>query len=596
AGNFWIGSNNGFVYKYNEKEQVLHTYAVKPSTNGSWMYDFHEDKHGQIWTICAQGGIFKIDENGFRPGNYRTESGLGDNNVWATLEAKDGKVWIGTHGGIDMYDPVEKSLKHLGLEQGLVHLRNTNLSEDTNGRIWAGGNQAGMSIIDPKKGTIQKLTTDAGMETHRITSSLQAIDGSIWLTSFTGDIQNLNLETGEYKKIIDSDSVIQQSRKDRVVQTEKNIIWVADQAYGLHKIDTEKNIRWRFTTENGLISDLLYSIGKDDLGRIWIATDKGVQMIDEKELEITTFTTDEGLAANDVYDVIQQNEQIYLGTSKGITFLEPVPEGASFLWKVKTLGKNQGLDYLDVSQNSISFDKNGRLWAGVEGQMLTVMDVPKLDTVTYPVSVTSLNIFDKTLNFKDKAFIQNKYNEIDSLWYYAKNDFALQDKSKIDSSYQNTHKITWGKVEGPYELPVNLTLPSDQNYLSFNYNGGQFSNPDKVVYRYILEGIDKQWSQITTNTTSENYRDLPPGEYTFMVAAKGFNGIWSKPAEFLFKITPPWWQTWWAYLFYGLIGIFLVWLVHRFQKERTIRIEREKSKDKELEQAKEIEKAYTELK
>ena len=319
-------------------------------------------------------------------------------------------------------------------------------------------------------------------------------------------------------------------------------------------------------------------------------------MIDEKELKITTFTVEEGLGANDVYDVIEQNDKIYLGTSKGLTILEPVAEGNAYIWKVKTIGKNQGLDYLDFCQNSLSFDKNGRLWAGVEEQILTVMDVPKLDTVTYPAVVSSLNLFDKTLKFKNKELLQTKYNEIDTLWQYTKNDFALLDKSKIDSSYQSTHKITWETVEGPYDLPVNLTLPPDQNYLSFNYNGRQYSNPDKVVYRYILEGIDKQWSPITSKTTSENYRDLPPGKYTFKVAAKGFNGIWSQPAAFSFKITPPWWQTWWAYALYSLAGLFVVWLIHKYQKARTIRIEREKTKDKELEQAKEIEKAYTELK
>ncbi|MFD1314650.1 two-component regulator propeller domain-containing protein [Namhaeicola litoreus] len=594
-GHFWIGTNNGNVYKYDEKEQTLNTYFVKPTTNGAWMYNFFEDQQGQIWTACGQGGVFKIDKDGYKPGNYITDDGLGDNNVWATLEASDGMIWIGTHGGIDIYDPINNSIKHLGLEQGLVHLRNTNLKEDSKGRIWAGGNQSGVSIIDLKNKTIQKLTDETGIKSHRITSTMEGIDGSIWLSSFIGEIQAIDLDKGLYKRYIDNDTIVQKSRKDRIIQTEKNIIWVADQEYGLHKMDLEKNMRWRFTTENGLISNLLYSIGKDHKNRIWIASDKGVQIIDENELNITTFTTNEGLGANDVYDVIEKDKKMYLGTSKGLTILEK-EEGETALWKVKTIGKNQGLDYIDFCQNSISFDRNGRLWAGAEGQILTVMDIPKIDTVNYAVAVTSINIFDESLKFRDNEFLQKKYNEIDTLWQYEKNDFVLRQKTEIDSSYQITHNITWETVEGSYDLPTKLTLPADQNYLSFNYNGRQFNNPDKVVYRYILEGIDKKWSPITTNTTSENYRDLPPGDYTFKVAAKGFNGIWSKPATFSFKITPPWWQTWWAYTLYALLGLTLAYFVHKMQKARTIRIEREKSKDKELEQAKEIEKAYTELK
>ena len=111
-----------------------------------------------------------------------------------------------------------------------------------------------------------------------------------------------------------------------------------------------------------------------------------------------------------------------------------------------------------------------------------------------------------------------------------------------------------------------------------------------------MEGIDKNWSDISEQTTSENYRDLPPGDYTFMVASKGFNGIWSEPATIEFTILPPWWQSWWAYLIYlailGLLGL----QVHKYQKARTVRKERENAQKKELEQAKEIKKAYAELK
>jgi len=135
-------------------------------------------------------------------------------------------------------------------------------------------------------------------------------------------------------------------------------------------------------------------------------------------------------------------------------------------------------------------------------------------------------------------------------------------KDSIDLSHND---IQWESVQGPYDIPVGLTLLYTQNYLSFNYNGAQFNNPDKVVYRYTLEGIDKAWNPITNKTTSENYRDLPPGDYNFKVASKGFNGVWSAPTEFEFIILPPWWQSWWAYtIFVALfLGLGLVILHYR---------------------------------
>jgi signal transduction histidine kinase len=174
---------------------------------------------------------------------------------------------------------------------------------------------------------------------------------------------------------------------------------------------------------------------------------------------------------------------------------------------------------------------------------------------------------------------------LDTLWDNNR-PYAIDRKAK-DSGYLALNNIHWNTVKGPHNIPVGLTLPYNQNYLSFNFNGAQFSNPDKMVYRYILEGIDKNWSPISDKTSSENYRDLPPGAYTFKVASKGFSGMWSSPSEFSFIITPPWWQTWWAYtIFVALfLGLGLVILHYRSQwlkKENRILEERVTQRTVEL--------------
>ncbi|MGB5382647.1 MAG: two-component regulator propeller domain-containing protein [Lutimonas sp.] len=592
---FWIATDKGYLYRFDEANNVLEKFNLNAGNN--WLFNIQQDDQKEIWIArgSAPGGIFKIDLNSARPGNYTSADGLSDSFVASTLETEDGNMWIGTAKGVDVFDPITHTIKHIGLSNGLVDEFASTLYKDEKGRIWV-GSRLGYSIIDPEKETItqQKLRNEQNFA--NIFSILEKPSGSFWLIFASGEIVNLDLDQATMKTLKSKDSLFNTSRKQWIARSTDNYIWIGDSQNGLYKIDPVKKLSWHLTEENGLISNGTFALEFDKDDNLWVVGDKGVQMIDEANHKITTFTTAEGLPVNDVYDVIFKDDQVFLASSNGLTILEQKKDGSEKSWTLKTLGKNQGLDFSDFFWHSLTFDKKGRLWAGVEREVLTVMDVPEPDTTAYPASVTSLNVFDTKLKFKNRELAQTSYDQIDTLWQYTKNDFVTLDKSKIDSSYQSTHHITWETVEGPYGLPVKLTLPADQNYLSFNYNGRQFSNPDKVVYRYILEGIDKQWSPITSNTTSENYRDLPPGEYTFKVAAKGFNGIWSKPAEFSFKITPPWWQTWWAYIFYVLIGLLLVWLIHKFQKARTIRIEREKSKDKELEQAKEIEKAYTELK
>jgi signal transduction histidine kinase/ligand-binding sensor domain-containing protein len=588
---FWFGTDRGWLIQYSQKTGMVTKYEVAPSNAANkFIYCIRKSVEGDIWMAVAQGGSYMLDLNGPRPGNYDTASGLNNRSVWATLEAADGTIWIGTHGGIDIYDPATKTLKHLGVEQGLIHPRNTNLTEDKQGRIWAGGNEAGISIIDPKAQTIQVLALGSDLKGAGITNTMLSDEGTIWASHFSGEIQNIDLDRRLRRNYRDPDSFIGAMRKDRVVQADPNTLWVATEGDGVHKLDLEGNGRQRYTMDQGLISNTLYSMNLDAKNRLWIATDRGVQMLDEANKKITTFTKAQGLPANDVYDVAVKDGKIYLGSSKGLAVVEPTGPVDKTIWKVQTITKDQGLDFDDFSQNSISFDSEGKLWAGVEGQILTVMDPVKSDTLRISSHITSVNVFDNPLSFR-------KSGEIDALAVQPDSANMVETVSKAsDSTYQKLHGITWEATVGPYNLPLGLELPADQNYLSFNFNGGQYGNPGSVVYRYILEGIDKNWSALTDKTTSENYRDLPPGDYTFKVASLGYNGVWSEPASVSFRIAPPWWLSWWAYLIYLGILALVAKQVHVLQKARTLRKEREKSREKELAQAKEIEKAYTELK
>ena len=287
------------------------------------------------------------------------------------------------------------------------------------------------------------------------------------------------------------------------------------------------------------------------------------------------------------------------GLQRG-SLLKPVEkENDKTQWEVRSIGKKQGINEPDISQNSITFDKNDRLWAGGNALQLIVMDKLEEDTTAYSTAITGINIIDKKRVFKDKDLLKVKRTGLDTLWDI--NGLSAFDRTAKDSSYLTLNKIHWSTVKGPHNIPVDLTLPYDQNYLSFDFNGTQFSNPDKLVYRYILEGIDKNWSPISDKTTSENYRDLPPGAYTFKVASKGFNGLWSTPSEFSFVVTPPWWQTWWAYAIFVLafLGLGLVILHYRSQwlkKENRILEERVTQRTVELKKSiEELENTQSQL-
>jgi len=112
-----------------------------------------------------------------------------------------------------------------------------------------------------------------------------------------------------------------------------------------------------------------------------------------------------------------------------------------------------------------------------------------------------------------------------------------------------------------YNLPENLSLAYNNNYLTFNFIGITQLQSKKVKYQYKLEGIDENWSAIT-NRTEAPYGNLPHGIYTFKVKAMNSEGVWCKDiACYVFTIRPPWWLTWW---FKTLMVLSLLFVVYSY--------------------------------
>jgi signal transduction histidine kinase len=110
----------------------------------------------------------------------------------------------------------------------------------------------------------------------------------------------------------------------------------------------------------------------------------------------------------------------------------------------------------------------------------------------------------------------------------------------------------------------------------------------------MLENYDNDWRPAGSERVAYYY-NVPPGRYVLRIKAASSYGVWAEK-EIAITINPPWWRTWWAYCMFGLLAVAVAIGIHRFQKARIVSAERERSRAKELAQAKEIEKAYHELK
>ena len=166
--------------------------------------------------------------------------------------------------------------------------------------------------------------------------------------------------------------------------------------------------------------------------------------------------------------------------------------------------------------------------------------------------------------------------------------------SVLDSMQNKYGSLQFDSITRFYPVPVNLVLPYEDNNLTIEFAAIEPDLPQQVRYQYKLEGYNKDWSPQSNNTTAV-FGNIPEGNYTFRVKALSPYGTWSE-TNYKFKILPPWQRTWWAYTIYGICLLAGIYFTDRIRRKVVIENERAKTRERELAQAKEIEKAYHELK
>jgi serine phosphatase RsbU (regulator of sigma subunit) len=127
-----------------------------------------------------------------------------------------------------------------------------------------------------------------------------------------------------------------------------------------------------------------------------------------------------------------------------------------------------------------------------------------------------------------------------------------------------------------------IALDHDQNDLSFEYAALHFARSEKNQYAHLLEGYDNEWRY--DNRRFATYTNLDPGRYVFRVRGSNSDGVWNNDGMALnITILPPWWQTIWAYLGYGILFIGLIIAIDRLQRRRLLARERQRQEIQESE-------------
>ncbi len=541
-GQVWIGNNADGVDIIDEKKLLIKHIDTEAGLSSNSIRCFLEQGVNKLW-IGTLEGISILDEKE----TFRLFKERNNKNIpifWGLSEDSRGQMWVGTDNGVRIIDPKRNTVKYINIRATFY-----SIIEDSWGRIWLGTLEHGYYVYDPASKLLKHVNIARADTKFRVFSLFEDSRRQMWMGYIIGQTGGvMRVEPRTYTETIINTGVnLMGAVIFNFLEDRKGHIWFSAYEVGIFDIDPKSGTFKQFNELSGLKSKNVTALLIDSLQRIWVGTiANGMDLIDPKVATITHLSRKEGLADDGVFTLKQHKQEIQALTTNGLTvFTTSETLDTTTGWIIKNYRRTRGFSNTEPNIYESVYTKDGAVWWGL-GNRIVIMPSAKADNSLPNTIITGLDIINEPQYFTDAKRRQVHLQRTDSLWDSQLNHFYPKTQLPPGPVGQ------WDSLSGGYELPVNLRLPYDQNYLSFRFSATEDGNFDKTVYRYFLEGVDSQWSVISENPISKNYLNLPSGPYTFKVSSKGFSGRWSKPAEFSFRILPPWWQTWWAYALYVL--------------------------------------------
>ena len=496
------------------------------------------DSHHALWIGTTHKGIYRI-----RAGNvdhFDSADGLSGNEVIHFLEDSEGSMWTVTSGGIDKFSDL--SVATYSTTEGITTTEVDAVVAAHNGTVWVGGADALNSIRDDKVSSVQ------GLLGKQIASLFEDDKSRLWV----GINDTLTIyEKGKFREIKRPDGSSFGMISD-IAEDKNKDLWVS--AGGPHRA----LLRLHDDKVQQQFPALFGRVAADPSGSIWLGTKTGnlVRFQDGHTDEID-FKHDH---ASRVEQVMVDSDGSVLGaTALGV-----------IAWK-------NGLHQMMTVRNGLPCDNIFALVKDDEGDLwlytqcgLVEISAPELQRWWHHSdSSLKARVFDEFNGVRPGlAPFQKAARAPDGRLWFA-NNVLLQ---MIDPHhlYENptpppVHiEAVFGDRKRYTPVP-NLRLPSLTRDFEIDYTALSFMVPQRVRFRYKLEGHDIDWQDPGTRRQAF-YNDLPPGTFTFHVLACNNDGVWNEVgASLTFLVAPAWFQTTWFRILWMATTCLLFWTIYRLR-------------------------------
>jgi signal transduction histidine kinase/ligand-binding sensor domain-containing protein len=518
------------------------------------------DRQQTLWVGTESQGLYHIHDG--RADHYGAAQGLTGDEIHSIYEDREGNLWITTDKGMDLFRDIPivsfSSTEGLsGSDLSAVIARNDN-------SLWVGLKGA-LAIIRPD--SVSLTTMADGHSIQSVCALLEDRLGQVWVginrTVMIYQLGRFFEIKGQDGRPLDDIGKILTFTED----IEGNI-WAIARDQPKH-VDHLLRIKDRRVQEDILIASLVPRgrfLGADPAGGIWIGTGDG---------KIAHYLNG---AANIVYG--------RSGVATPVVMFSISVDSAGVIWGATNRGLyrwDRGTLSVMDSHNGLpcsSFgaaliDRSGSLWLDGNCGYLRIPAADLAHWVAHPeaqVTVTTLGALDGADPGWNADRIQpNAARAPDGrLWFVGGSSLQMIDPGR---SYKNptpppVHVEALVADGKSYSPASPITLPPLTRDLHIDYTALSFVMPQRMGFRYILEGRDRGWQDPGLRRQAF-YSDLRPGSYRFRVIASNNDGVWNETGATLdFKVAAAWYQTIWFRSLCSVAGLLLLWAIYRLRVRR----------------------------
>lgn len=489
AGNFWIVTRNN-IYRHNVLTKELELLTTDTGEAFDDVRSVLLDQEEDLWIPTARHGLCRLRDGKFI--NYTVREGLAYPSVNSVGTYNKTEVLVGTSNGtIHRIDSKQNKVFDYPLKTNLNGLEIFNIRQDSAGTVWI-VTYDGL-LKKELNGDEKFFTTKDGLPNNALRLTYQDLKGRFWigtreagLVEFKEDIKtgNSTFEKVGLEKSFASDFVM------AIAEDNNGNLLVGTNNGGLaiengNKFDL-------FTTENGLPTNLIFNIHCDKQNIIWLATNAGlVRWKDEKAF---VFDGSSGLPNETIFDIVEDDK--------------------GFLW----FSSNRGV--LRINKNELNSLANG-------------------ENIT--LNWTQYDKDDGMRSEQCKGATQSLLSPQGIIWIPT-NDGVLHINPEFLPINSLRPPVYVQKVfldDEVFLAPLQVIIKPDQQRLTIDFTALSFRAPEKVKFKYKLEGFDKDWVVAKNNKREAIYTNLPNGTYTFQVIAANNDGIWNNEGASIKVVVEP---------------------------------------------------------